>query len=394
MDDLKFPFEIIESCYQSTIYNQQISYRLLQESMIINESNDSVFSNIKEWVTTQVARLGEILKKWADSIINFFSKTIPNFFAPILKKIREIVKRLFKNKKKINTPKEASKEQKDIIKKTVEDSNNIVKETIFNRELIDAQEKIKDISNKIYSIEDENVRQEIINAIKEKSIIIIDGQKEDEVLSVTCKDIYDKLKITLSTILEACENRQEMLKSLSVQLIDIMDNPISKKSFEKAKNIDFTGDLSEEDKKNLEAYMSINFIKTINYNLKRGKFYTMKKLERQPEISIKIKDIQKYLEDLNTDKNKDGIINSVNRQVNLIKELSDKLVSTCKNQRNVESLLKYISSIQNVSVTYLTDASKYYGELISYGVETFINALKNNKTDLEEKTNGSYQCNI
>lgn len=377
MDDLKFPFEIVECCYQSTIYNQQISYRLLQESFTIYESPSTIFYNIKEWLKAQVSRLNQILNKWSQAIINFFTKTIPSIIKPIADRIINVLNRLLGHKKKVDIPKDTPKDQKDKIKDAVNSSNDIIKESLFNKELIDAQEKLKDVSEKIYSIQDDNIRQEIINAIKEKNIIILNGQKEDEILAVQCKDIHGKLKISLSAILTACSGRQELLESLSTPIADIIENPLSKKGFENSKGVDsIFSTLDNDDKETMDLFIDTKYIQTIRYLRKHKEYYSIEDLNNQNTILIKIKDIEKYIKELECDKNKDNILDSVNKQVKIIKDLSETLVSSCKNQSNVQELLKMISTVQNAMTIYLTSASKDYGNFISYGISEFTNALK------------------
>lgn len=388
MDDLKFPFEIIECCYQSTIYNQQISYNLLHESIItIHESDDESFlSRAFGWIKKQVTKIVETVRKWVAAIIHFLTVTIPNAIKKVITTIANFFKNLF-GKKKVDVPKDTPPEEKEKIKETAKEANNSTAQKIAMRNgpirtddtMVNSMVQIEEnIKKKINEIENDQIRKNMLAYYEQECAIVlsIDGPVEFQI-----RDVQDELNQSLKQILHMCLARQKMLDKIIDELNDLCTNKkYADDAFKKADDI---GDINSLGSEAEIKMIDVTYAQTVTTDEGKGKYFGRKTyLINKGYKTTTAEQIFKWANILKADKTGIGIAKSAKEQSQKIIDLSSIFVSSYKNEDNkekVEKLLGMFSRIQNNMTTYLTAASQDYAEFIKFGIDTCIKALRSRK---------------
>lgn len=387
MDDLKFPFEIVEYCYQSTIYNQQISYNLLHESIIsIHESDDESFlSRAFGWIKKKVARIVETVRKWVAAIIHFLTVTIPNAIKKVISTIANFFKSLF-GKKKVNVDKNTSPEEKEKIKEAAKEANNATAQKIAMRNgpirtddpMVNSMVQIEEnVKKKINEIENDEIRKNMLAYYEQECAIVlsIDGPVEFQI-----RDVQNELNQSLKQILHMCLARQKMLDKIISELNDLCtDTKYRDDVFKKADDI---GDINSLGNEAEIKMIDVQYKQTVDLERQKGNYFDINYMSNKGYKTITAEQIFKWANTLKSDKTGIGIAKSAKEQSQKIIDLSSTFVSSYKNEENnekVEKLLGMFSHIQNNMTTYLTDASKGYAELIKFGIDTCIKALRSRK---------------
>lgn len=387
MDDLKFPFEIVECCYQSTIYNQQISYNLLHESIIsIHESDDESFlSRAFGWIKKQVSRIVETVRKWVAAIIHFLTVTIPGAIKKVISAIANFFKSLF-GKKKVNVDKNTSPEEKEKIKEAAKEANNATAQKIAMRNgpirtddpMVNSMVQIEEnVKKKINEIENDEIRKNMLAYYEQECAIVlsIDGPVEFQI-----RDVQNELNQSLKQILHMCLARQKMLDKIIDELNDLCTN--TKYRDDVFKKADDIGDISSLGNEAEIKMIDVQYKQTVDLERQKGNYFDINYMSNKGYKAITAEQIFKWANILKSDKTGIGIAKSAKEQSQKIIDLSSTFVSSYKNEENnekVEKLLGMFSHIQNNMTTYLTDASKGYAELIKFGIDTCIKALRSRK---------------
>lgn len=387
MDDLKFPFEIVECCYQSTIYNQQISYNLLHESIIsIHESDDESFlSRAFGWIKKQVSRIVETVRKWVAAIIHFLTVTIPGAIKKVISTIANFFKSLF-GKKKVNVDKNTPPEEKEKIKETAKEANNATAQKIAMKNgpirtddpMVNSMVQIEEnVKKKINEIENDEIRKNMLAYYEQECAIVlsIDGPVEFQI-----RDVQNELNQSLKQILHMCLARQKMLDKIIDELNDLCTN--TKYRDDVFKKADDIGDINSLGNEAEIKMIDVQYKQTVGLERQKGNYFDINYMSNKGYKTITAEQIFKWANTLKSDKTGIGIAKSAKEQSQKIIDLSSTFVSSYKNEENnekVEKLLGMFSHIQNNMTTYLTDASKGYAELIKFGIDTCIKALRSRK---------------
>lgn len=413
MDDLKFPFEIIESCYLSTAYNQQISYRLLQESLIsVYESNDeSVFSKIFGWIKKKMQDFVSLIKKWVAAIVKFLTQTIPNFLKRMLKKIKSFIDRLFGKSKTIELEKNVSIQEKKRIENTVNKANVVTKETVLKKadkesktetpdgkeinkdanlgskskkdEEIkfssndDIAEKRKSVKKDIDKINGEKVKEDINSAFNNEELIFVSKEQEEQAHYTMCKDIFNDVLVSMKTIVNICKSRETVLSACINALNDIIQNDVE---FKNSDSIgDIFGNMDNETKEKITNMINTKYYQSTNYYSKKNQYFYFENLEKKDMAKFKLEDLNKQMERFVNDKTGDEIAKNATMQAKKVIDLSSKIVSTYDKTEHAEKAKEIVESfgrIQEAMYKFLTSAAEDYNNFITYTVRTITNALE------------------
>lgn len=121
--------ELCSIVYESAITTQHINYAILEseyvhECAVIREADESKLSQIESYVKNKLDDFITLIKKWAQYIINFFTKTLPTWVSKMIDKFLRLI-HLRKDAEVIETSGMSEPEVKSV-KTMCNEVNNVV----------------------------------------------------------------------------------------------------------------------------------------------------------------------------------------------------------------------------------------------------------------------------
>lgn len=286
----------------------------------------------------------------------------------------------------MDVPKDTPPEEKEKIKETAKEANNSTAQKIAMRNgpirtddpMVNSMVQIEEnIKKKINEIENDQIRKNMLACYEQECAIVlsINGPVEFQI-----RDVQDELNQSLKQILHMCLARQKMLDKIIDELNDLCTNKkYADDAFKKADDI---GDINSLGSEAEIKMIDVQYRQTVDVERQKGNYFDINYMSNKGYKTTTAEQIFKWVNILKSDKTGIGIAKSAKEQSQKIIDLSSTFVSSYKNEENsekVEKLLGMFSHIQNNMTTYLTDASQGYAELIKFGIDTCIKALRSRK---------------
>lgn len=384
------PTDIIKYCYESTVFNQNITSTILQD--YISEATGKKKSDgtgFFGWIKKQLHRIAEIVRKWVTAIVNFFTKTLPSAVGGFVDKILVFLKLKKEKTKKISIPKDATSEQKENTKKAVNVVNKattkeMAKQITGSAEKNNDMEEAKKQIEKVQSLPD--IHEKLDEAMK-KGYILVYGDSDDAIptISTKCRKIASPINKTLKKISELCKVRTDVLDK---QISDIQDMLNSKSLHNGFLQSTAADDMTSN--QTIKDFIATQYAQSKGYYSENGEMYLRKDLSNLKLETMSVDEVKKELLTIReTKKSGDIIKKAAEDQSKKLLELCNQFEKSFSNENDQKKAQKYInvlSQLQNAVVKYVSDATKDYASYANFAINEYKAAIanKNNRNNDNE----------
>ena len=385
--NIKFPIEIVQSCYEMQINRQNTTISILENYVVQQESsNDSKPKQVIQWIQKQFKHFGSIIRQWLSSLGKFFTKTIPEAVGKFVNFATKYFNMSGKKKKSVDVPEDATQEQKDHIKKTAEEvaqyNTEKMKDDVKSSSDKERKNTKEIIDSHIDAIENEKCKQQFKECMTKGYIPILLGEKIQ--WTVKCKRITKLVQQNLDCIAEICKVRTDKLNDIKKELTSIISDKGTAEYFSKAVPVDpmniTTG--SQEDINNsqeLNAFIHTKFGQTWGYYVNTlHKVYPKSYLDSMERELVDIEEIKKDLAQFKSiEKAGKEIYNSANEQSDTILILCNSMVKSVSEDDvwKAQTFVGYIKAMQSSLMDYISSASKSYTGYVNYIIKEYSSAL-------------------
>ena len=384
------PTDIIKYCYESTIFNQNITSTLLENYVLEStgkKKSDGV--GFFGWIKKQLHRIAEIVRKWVTAIVNFFTKTLPSTIGGFVDKILIFFKLKKEKTKKIDMPKNATREEKDNVKKATDIANKattkkMVIEITGNTEKTNDIEEAKKEIKKIPLVPD--IREKLDEAMK-KGYILVYGDSDDitPIISTKCRKIASPISKTLKKISELCKVRTDVLDKQISDIQDMLNSTSLHNGFLQSTAAD---DMASN--QTIKDFIATQYAQSKGYYSGHGEMYLRKDLSNFKLETMSVDEVKKELLTIReTKKSGDIIKKAAEDQSKKLLDLCNQFEKSFSNENDQKKAQKYInvlSQLQNAVVKYVSDATKDYASYANFAINEYKAAIanKNNRNNDNE----------
>ncbi len=368
------PTDTIKYCYESLIFNQHIASTILEDCILeVNDSESKEDAGFLAWIKKQFQKIAVTIRKWVTSIVNFFTKTLPNAIANFVDKILRFLK--IRKTKTIKMPENVTEKDKENIKKAAsivnkEVQKELAKATIASNANIQSEEK--KVNDAISKIENGEVSKELDQAFKARYILVFGN--DDGILptyKTKCKKLSGPLNKTLNAIAVFCDNGKKSLQDFTNKLQKELSDPII---MDNLNNTDAADQFRDMMAKFLKKTYANNKAGMVN----KGKMYSREQMDKIPRENINVEDVKKELANLRNNKNASIICNATKAQADGLLKMIDVFLSYFKSDTEKNKAKKYTNvyvQYQNHVMKVITDATNDYTSYLNYAINEYKEAI-------------------